>query len=83
MVANPTIIILFPWNKVCGKATSNEEFLIENRVYSPIYWAPSSVIARSEATKQSREGYEIATPRQVGARNDKSVVLDESSFGGR
>ena len=29
------------------------------------------VIARSKATKQSREGYEIATPRQDGARNDK------------
>jgi len=43
-----------------------------------IYWAPSPVIARSEIPRcaseqapQSREGYEIATPRQVGARNDK------------
>ncbi|HJX69133.1 MAG TPA: hypothetical protein VJ406_02805, partial [Dehalococcoidia bacterium] len=29
--------------------------------------------ARSMATKQSRAGAEIATPRQVGARNDRVV----------
>jgi len=28
----------------------------------------------SEQAPQSREGYEIATPRQVGARNDNSLL---------
>ena len=33
-----------------------------------------------KATKQSREGYEIATPRQVGARNDSFQIRNSSYF---
>jgi len=36
-------------------------------------WVPPFVVARSEVTKQSGGGDEIATPRQVGARNDKKA----------
>jgi hypothetical protein len=43
-----------------------------------IYWAAFFVIARSAATKQSHEGYEIAT-HLSDARNDNGKQLDESS----
>ena len=49
--------------------SSNSEAV--QKMWLPNLLAPSSVIARSVATKQSREGYEIAT-HLSGARNDKS-----------
>jgi hypothetical protein len=44
---------------------------VKNVVAQFIGLPPLSLRGWRSQPKQSREGYEIATPRQVGARNDK------------
>jgi hypothetical protein len=48
-----------------------EEVKFKNVVAQFIGLPPLSLRGWRSQPKQSREGYEIATPRQVGARNDK------------
>ena len=55
-------------------ASKSLDFSFSGLKTSLFYFLNSHVIARSKATKQSQK--EIATPRLLGARDDKNIVLD-------